>query len=127
MLVVEDEEEVRTFTVEALEEAGYEVFSVGDAPAALAELEAHPRIALLVSDVVLGGPMDGGALRDQALKRRPGLPVLFMTGYTRNAILHNGRLDDGVFLLPKPFTATLLTRKVRQLLDEHQDDQLKLL
>ena len=127
VLVVEDEEEVRAFTVETLEEAGFQVFSAAEAGAALAELEAHPRISLLVSDVVLGGPMDGRALCDEALKRRPGLPVLFMTGYTRNAILHKGRLDDGVFLLPKPFTATVLTRKVRQLLDEHQDDQLKLL
>ncbi len=127
VLVVEDEDDVRQFAVDALDEAGYRVASAPDGPAALARLAEHADIALMISDVVLGGQLDGGQLRDAALKLRPGLPVLFMTGYTRDAIMHNGRLDVGVNLLAKPFTARALTQKVRQLLDARDSDQLELI
>jgi CheY-like chemotaxis protein len=125
--VVEDEDDVRQFAVDALDEAGYRVASAPDGPAALARLAEHADIALMISDVVLGGQLDGGQLRDAALKLRPDLPVLFMTGYTRDALIHNGRLDDGVNLLAKPFTASALTQRVRQLLDARDSDQLKLI
>ncbi len=127
ILVVEDEEGVRSFVVEALEDAGYKVFAAHDGPTALADIVARREIDLLVSDIVLGGAINGKQLHDEALKHRHGLPVLFMTGYTRNAIIHNGRLDEGVNLLTKPFTAGVLLRKVRQMLDERDDAQLKLL
>ena len=118
---------MRQFAVDALDEAGYRVAAAADGPAALALLADRSDIELMISDVVLGGLLDGGQLRDAALKLRPGLPVLFMTGYTRDAIIHNGRLDEGVNLLTKPFTARALTQKVRQLLDAHDSDQLKLI
>ena len=127
VLVVEDEDDVRQFAVDALDEAGYRVASAPDGPAALARLAEHADIALMISDVVLGGQLDGGQLRDAALKLRPDLPVLFMTGYTRDALIHNGRLDDGVNLLAKPFTASALTQRVRQLLDARDSDQLELI
>jgi PAS domain S-box-containing protein len=127
VLVVEDEDDVRQFAVDALDEAGYRVAAAADGPAALSLLAEQPDIDIMVSDVVLGGLLDGGQLRDAALKLRPGLPVLFMTGYTRDAIMHNGRLDVGVNLLTKPFAARDLTQKVRQLLDARDSDQLKLI
>ncbi len=127
ILVVEDEDGVRSFVVETLEDAGYKVFAAADGATALAELNARREIDLLVTDVVLGGSVNGRELHDEALKHRLGLPVLFMTGYTRNAIIHNGRLDEGVHLLTKPFTAGVLLRKVRQMLDARDDVQLKLI
>jgi len=117
VLVVEDEAGVREFTVEVLEELGYRVLAAEDAAAALVLLAAEPRVALLFTDVVLTGTVNGRQLADEVLRRRPGLPVLFTTGYTRNAIIHHGRLDDGVNFIGKPFTATGLARKVRGVLD----------
>jgi DNA-binding response OmpR family regulator len=66
---------------------------------------------------VLSGPLNGGRVADEALRRRPDLKVLFTTGYTRNAIVHHGRLDSEVQLLPKPFTFAELAAKVRRVLD----------
>ena len=82
-----------------------------------ATARAEPGISLLFTDVVLPGGMNGRQLADEAQRRRPGLKVLYATGYTRNAIIHQGRLDAEVELLSKPFTADALVRKVRQILD----------
>jgi CheY-like chemotaxis protein len=71
---------------------------------------------MLFTDVVLAGPMNGRKLADAALQLRPELKVVFTTGYTRNAIIHHGRLDSGVELLGKPFTARELTEKIRAVL-----------
>jgi CheY-like chemotaxis protein len=118
ILVVEDDPLVRDFSVTALEEAGYEVLSAADGPAGLTVLEQHgAEIALLFTDVVLTGPLNGREVADRARTILPGLPVLFTTGYSRNAIVHHGRLDEGVELLPKPFTASALAARVRTLLD----------
>jgi len=117
ILVVEDEAMVREFTVSALEEAGYEVLSAPDGPSGLALLDQRPDVKLLFTDVVLAGPMNGRKVADEAVRRRPDLKVLFTTGYTRNAIIHHGRLDEGVELLTKPFTAAALTGKVRRMID----------
>jgi CheY-like chemotaxis protein len=73
-------------------------------------------VDLLFTDVVLPGGVSGRVLADEALKRRPDLPVLFTTGYTENAIVHHGRLDPNVHLLTKPYTQKDLARKVHELL-----------
>jgi two-component system NtrC family sensor kinase len=117
ILLVEDDEEVSRFVAEALGEIGYRVECAGTAAKGLEILRKHPEIALLLTDVVLPGGMNGRELANEARKMRPGLPVLFATGYTRNAIIHHGRLDPDVELLVKPFTTEALARKVRQVLD----------
>ena len=117
ILVVEDEEIVRRFTSAALREAGYEVVEAADGPAGIELVRSRPAISLLFTDVVLAGPINGRHVADEALKLRPDLKVLFTTGYTRNAIIHHGRLDEGVNFIGKPFTAAALAARVRSLLD----------
>ncbi len=116
-LVVEDEENVRNFTVEVLRDAGYDVIAADNAVGAVELLADAPRIDLLFTDVVLTGNMNGRALADQISRLRPGISVLFTTGYTRNAIIHHGRLDEGIDFIGKPFTASALTQMVRKVLD----------
>ena len=120
VLVVEDETMVREFTGECLREAGYRVVEASDGPSALAILREDPSVTLVFTDVVLAGPMNGRHVAEEAARLRPGLPVLFTTGYTRNAIVHHGRLDEGVDLIGKPFTAATLRAKVREILDRPQ-------
>ncbi len=117
VLVVEDDPQVNKLAVETLEEHGYRVLSAPDGPTALRMLDDAPPIDLLLTDVVLPNGMNGRQLSDEMLRRRPDIKVLFVTGYTRNAIIHHGRLDPDIDLLTKPFTADALTRKVRQILD----------
>ena len=117
VLVVEDESAVRRFSVDALRELGYSVLEADGAAAGLRLLEAHPEIALLFTDVVMPDT-NGRKLADAARRRRPGLPVLFTTGYTRNAVVHGGVLDPGVHLIGKPFTIAELAAKIREVLDE---------
>jgi two-component system NtrC family sensor kinase len=117
ILLVEDDEQVNRFACEALRDRGYRVISAPEGATALRLLEGEPTIELLFTDVVLPGGMNGRQLADEVLRRRPALKVLFATGYTRNAIIHHGRLDPDVELLSKPFTADALARKVRQILD----------
>ncbi|MBR7621782.1 response regulator [Phenylobacterium sp. 20VBR1] len=117
VLVVEDNDEVRSFSTEALRDLGYGVLEVADAEAALEILRSDAEISLLFTDVVLPGK-SGRVLSDMARTIRPDLPVLFTTGYSRNAIVHNGRLDPGVQLLGKPFTTAQLATRVRDVLDK---------
>jgi PAS domain S-box-containing protein len=118
ILVVEDDDNVRAYSVEVLRELGYRVLEARDGAAALTILERqHERIDLLFSDVVLPGGMTGAMLAREARALRPGLKVLFTTGYARNAIVHHGRLDPGVQLITKPFTYANLAAKVRDVLD----------
>jgi two-component system NtrC family sensor kinase len=119
VLVVEDDPQVNKLAVETLEERGYRVLSAPDGPTALRMLDAAP-IDLLLTDVVLPNGMNGRQLSEEVLRRRPDVKVLFVTGYTRNAIIHHGRLDPDIDLLTKPFTADALTRKIRQILDGKQ-------
>ena len=116
ILVVEDNQEVRDYARSVLEDLGYEVLASADAAQALQVLEGTRRVDLLFTDVVLPGA-SGRELADRAQQRRPGLPVLYTTGYTRNAIVHNGRLDPAVQLLTKPYVQQALARKVREMLD----------
>ena len=117
ILLVEDDGEVRRFASETLRELGYTVHAAPEGATALKILDSTPQIQMLFTDVVLPNGMNGRQLADEALRRRPGLKVLYATGYTRNAIIHHGRLDSDVELLSKPFTANELARKVRAILD----------
>jgi PAS domain S-box-containing protein len=117
VLVVEDDEDVRSATTEMLRELGYSVLTAADGAAGLRVLRERPDIRLLFTDVGLPGGMNGRQLTDAARQLRPTLPVLFTTGYARNAIVHHGRLDPGVDLLVKPFTYTDLAAKLRRMID----------
>ena len=117
ILVVEDDDDVRAFSVDSLQELGYRVLEAANGPAALRIVQREPDIRLLFTDVVLPGGMTGAQIAAQAAALRPSMKVLFTTGYARNAIVHHGRLDTGVQLLTKPFSFTDLASKVRDLLD----------
>jgi CheY-like chemotaxis protein len=119
ILVVEDDADVRTYSIELLSELGYRVLAAQDAASALTLLAkpAADQIALLFTDVVLPGGMTGADLAREALILRPTLKVLFTTGYARDAIVHQGRLDEGVDLITKPFTYADLAAKLRDALD----------
>ncbi len=116
ILVVEDDADVRAYVVEALSGVGYRVVEAADAEAALTILAADTTIQLMLTDVVMPG-MNGRALADAARRSHPGLRTLFMTGYSRNAIVHQGRLDPGVSLIQKPFSQALLASRIRAILD----------
>jgi PAS domain S-box-containing protein len=117
ILVVEDDDDVRAYTVECLRELGYRVIEAHDGPSALRLMERQGQpVDLLFTDVVMPG-MSGRELADLARERHPGLRVLYTSGYTRNAIVHGGRLDPGVEMIAKPFTYAALAQKVRDMLD----------
>jgi signal transduction histidine kinase/CheY-like chemotaxis protein len=116
ILVVEDEDQVRSMTVNALRELGYTVVEAADGEAALAKLAALPRVDLLFTDIVMPG-MNGRELADQVRAARPATRILFTTGYTRNAVVHNGMLDAGVAFLAKPFTIDQLARKAAEVIE----------
>jgi signal transduction histidine kinase/ActR/RegA family two-component response regulator len=107
VLLVEDEDGVREFAAEALIELGYDVTAANGARAALEVLDANPSVSILLTDVVMP-ETNGRVLAEEALRRRPSLSVVFMTGYTSNAIVHNGLLDAGTHLVTKPFTVAQL-------------------
>ena len=115
VLVVEDEEPVRHMTVDALRELGYTVVQASDGNQALQQVQCQPRIDVMFTDIVMPD-MTGRELVDQARKSRPDLKVLYTTGYTRNAVVHNGVLDRDVAFLPKPFTLEQLAAKIRDVL-----------
>ena len=118
VLLVEDNDDLRGYIAEALRQLGYQVFAVQGARVALPLLEQlSRRIDLLLTDVVMPG-MNGRELGQRAQALRPGLRVLYMTGYSRNAVVHQGRLDEGVHLLQKPISQALLAARVRDLLDQ---------
>ncbi len=115
VLVVEDDDDVRTFTAELLRDLGYRVLIACDAHEALALLEKE-HVDLLFTDVGLPDGVNGRQLADKATERWPSLKVLYTTGYARNAIVHHGRLDPGVEVILKPFTQAGLAKKVRRIL-----------
>jgi PAS domain S-box-containing protein len=116
ILVVEDDEEVRTTVVELLSDLGYRVLRAKDAQSALAIVESGVPIDLLFTDVVMPGPLRSTELARKTRERLPTVAVLFTSGYTDNAIVHSGRLDEGIELLSKPYTHEALARKVRHVL-----------
>jgi two-component system cell cycle sensor histidine kinase/response regulator CckA len=119
VMVVEDESSLRTLIERVLSAAGYTVICFGSADEAMVALQqGREGIDLLLTDVVLPGVMQGNDLARVAQNSRPGLPVLYMSGYTRDAIVHAGRLDEGINFLEKPFTPEALARMVREVLDQ---------
>ena len=116
VLAVEDSDDVRAFSVASLSELGYRVLEAADAATALTILETDQPIDLLFTDIVLPD-MSGRALVERAIAVRPDLKVLFTTGYSHDAVIHQGRLDAGVQLISKPFTFDQLAARVRDTLD----------
>jgi PAS domain S-box-containing protein len=117
ILVVEDNEQVRQYVAAQLGRLGYQVKEAASAAEALAIVDSGWFIDLLFTDVVMPGGMNGKELADAARLRRPALKVLFTSGYTEDAIVHQGRLDPGVILLGKPYRRAELVAKVRKVLD----------
>jgi signal transduction histidine kinase/DNA-binding response OmpR family regulator len=120
ILLVEDDDDVRAYTVEILRELGYRVLEAHDGPSALRLMERQDTVIdLLFTDVVMPG-MSGRELAEAAREHRSDLKVLYTSGYTRNAIMHGGRLDSGVEMIAKPFTYQGLAEKIREVLDRGQ-------
>jgi len=118
ILVVEDEAHVRELVVRVLSRSGYRVMAVGSAKETEQVLEEPGNQPdLLLTDVVLPGGVNGRQVAETLLARFPDLRVLFMSGYTRNAVVHDGRLGQGLAILEKPFTPKTLLEKVREVLD----------
>jgi len=113
ILVVEDDDLVRTFVVGQIQSLGYVALSAVNADAALVVINSAQTIDLLLTDMIMPGSMNGRQLSDAALRRRPSLSVLFTSGYTENTVIHYGRLDAGVLLLAKPYRKSDLARMIR--------------
>ena len=115
VLVVEDETAVRDLVVELLQELGYRAIEASDGPSGLQLLQSSLHIDLLVTDVGLPG-LNGRQLADAARQHRPGLKVLFMTGYAENAAVANGFLDPGMAMITKPFAIDALATRIRDII-----------
>lgn len=120
ILIVEDDDGVRQYASEILRDLNYQVIEAKNSATALRLLDADKKFDLLLTDVVLPGK-NGRELASEVERRRPGTKIIFMTGYSRNAIVHQGRLDPGIELIPKPLTERVLARKIRQLLNRSND------
>ncbi|MDZ7670130.1 MAG: ATP-binding protein [Gammaproteobacteria bacterium] len=117
VLLVEDDALVRRYASSQLAELGYRVSTAGSGPEALELLDAQSDVDLLFTDVIMPGGMSGREVAEEARRRRPGLRVLFTSGYAENAIVHHGRLEPGMRLLGKPYHRSELARAVRQALE----------
>ncbi len=113
ILVVEDDEGVRAAVVDMLTDLGYKVLRAGNAEAALKLLEGGAQVDLIFTDVVMPGAVSTRDLAKRAQRMHPGIKILYTSGYTQNAIVHNGKLDDDAFLLSKPYRRDELARKLR--------------
>jgi signal transduction histidine kinase len=113
VLIVEDDALVREYVVTQIGRLGYGTLAASNAAEALAIIDGPERVDLLFTDVIMPGGMNGRQLATEALKRRPQLKVLYTSGYTENAIVHHGRLDAGVLLLPKPYIGSDLARMIK--------------
>ena len=117
IFVVEDDSLVRNFVTAQLQSLGYKTVAAPDSKAALELIGTGQPFDLLFTDVVIPGGMSGRELAEEVAKRRPGLKVLYTSGYTDNAIVHHGKLDDGVMLLTKPYRRNQLAEMVRKVLN----------
>jgi CheY-like chemotaxis protein len=116
ILVVEDDDLVRDYVLAQLRSLGYATLAAQNAVVALALIDRGAQFDLLFTDVIMPGGMNGRQLADEVRKRRPGMKVLFTSGYTENAIIHHGRLDPGVTLLAKPYRKRDLAQALRDVL-----------
>jgi PAS domain S-box-containing protein len=117
ILVVEDDVDLRAYVSDLLRDLNYRIFTASSAQAAMTILlQDEPKIDLLLTDVVMPG-INGRELGRRAQQARPGIKILYMTGYSRNAVVHQGRLDEGVELLEKPISQAKLALRVREMLD----------
>jgi CheY-like chemotaxis protein len=117
VLVIDDEEIVRRLIVEVLEENGYAALEAADGPGGMKILQSNVRIDLLITDVGLPGGMNGRQIADAGRAARPGLKVLFVTGYAETAVIGDGHLDLGMEVITKPFGTVALGNKIRDLID----------
>ncbi|MBC9208713.1 PAS domain-containing protein [Roseomonas aerophila] len=122
VLVVDDEPTVRMLVTDVLEDLGYNALEAEDGPSGLEILRSDQRIDLLVSDVGLPGGMNGRQLADAARLLRPGLKVLFITGYAENAMLGQGHFGPGMHVLSKPFPVEILARRIQEMLGRRDGD-----
>ncbi|SFO81604.1 PAS domain S-box-containing protein [Bradyrhizobium sp. Ghvi] len=116
IFIVEDDALVRNFVTAQLQSLGYNTVAAADSKAALELIDAGQAFDLLFTDIVIPGGMSGRELADEIAKRRPGVKVLYTSGYTDNAIVHHGKLDDGVLLLTKPYRRNQLAEMIRKAL-----------
>jgi signal transduction histidine kinase len=117
VLVIDDEATVRMLAAEVIQEAGYSAIEAADGVAGLKILESNVRVDMLITDVGLPGGLNGRQVADAGRVLRPGLKVLFITGYAENAVVGNGCLDPGMELLTKPFAIDALAKKIRDLVE----------
>ncbi len=117
VLVIDDEDAVRTLVMDVLELAGYRVLDAIDGPSGLKILQSGVRIDLLITDVGLPGGFNGRQVADTARVSRPDLKVLFITGYAENAVVGNGHLDAGMQVMTKPFTVNDLSARITDILE----------
>lgn len=125
VLVVDDEHSVRIFVSEALGSCGYIVIEATDSLTGLQLLRSDTRIDLLVTDIGLPGGIDGRQMADTGRCTRPGLPILFMTGYAQPHVLDNAQLEPDIAVLTKPFTLEALALNVNNLLRKYSHDCLR--
>jgi CheY-like chemotaxis protein len=118
VLIVDDEPTVRILITEVLEEFGYAAIEAADSVSGLKVLQSDVRIDLLITDIGLGGGLNGRQMADAARQHRPDLRVLFITGYAENAIVGNGVLEPGMHLLTKPFAMQVLASRIRSIMGE---------
>ncbi len=118
ILVVDDEPTVRMLITDILQDLGYRVIEAADSVSGLTILRSDVRIDMLISDVGLPGGMNGRQMADAARTVRPGLKVLFITGYAENAVVGNGHLSPGMHVLTKPFAIDALSSRVKSVMAE---------
>jgi CheY-like chemotaxis protein len=116
VLIVDDDEAVRMLVTEVLQELGYGAIEAADGTSGLNVLQSNARIDLLITDVGLPGGMNGRQIADAARVRRPGLKVLFITGYAENAVVRNGYLEAGMQIMIKPFTMEALAARIQDVI-----------
>jgi CheY-like chemotaxis protein len=113
ILIVEDDALVRKYVIGQVQSLGYRVLAAGNAGEALAIIDGAEKIDLLFTDIVMPGSINGRQLAVEALNRRPLLKILYTSGYSKNIVVHDGRLDAGVLLLAKPYRKADLARMIR--------------
>jgi CheY-like chemotaxis protein len=124
VLVVDDESTIRMLITDVLQDLDYAALEAEDGVAALQILQSDARIDLLVTDVGLPGGLNGRQVADAAVALRPGLKVLFITGFAENAVLSHGHLDAGMHVLTKPFALDVLARRIKSLISETNSGSL---